>query len=321
MTGPVRTRGAGARWRAWLPRNAGRQLAAFVVACLVWYATNVLERDAERVVEMPLVTRHVPPELVLVDEPTAPVLVTMRGPRTLLEGVEGTRARFVLPVRKLTAGTNRLELQAGRVEPTLPRRIRVVRVHPGRVELRTEPLRRRRLPVRVELAGSPAFGYSIAESRVMPEEIEVAGPASVIDELKAVQTVPIDLRGLDASTTRSVALDWAGDHLSFEPDRVTVTARVEEVVVTRRFPRVAVQLDGPPGATVTPATLAVTLRGPERLLHNYELPAGVAWIDATALPAGTHRVEATVEVPADFEVVARKPDVHSVHVPAAGDAS
>ena len=120
----VRTTRGVARLRAAFTENLGLKLVSVMVAMLVWYATNVLERDAERVVEMPLVARHVPPDLVVVDAPTTPIAVTLRGPRTLLEGVEGTRARFVLPVRRLSVGTNRLDLQGGRVEPELPRRSR-----------------------------------------------------------------------------------------------------------------------------------------------------------------------------------------------------
>jgi hypothetical protein len=311
----VRTTRGVARLRAAFTENLGLKLVSVMVAMLVWYATNVLERDAERVVEMPLVARHVPPDLVVVDAPTTPIAVTLRGPRTLLEGVEGTRARLVLPVRRLSVGTNRIDLQGGRVEPELPRRLRVVRLHPGRVELRAEPLHRRRVPVHVELAGSPAFGYSIAESQVIPEEVDVVGPASAVDELRAVQTAPIDLRGLEANTTRTVGLEWVGDFVAFEPDRVTVTARIEEVIVTRRFPKVAVQVAGPPGATLHPATISLTLRGPERVLHNYQLPDGVASVDAEGLAPGTHRVEVVVHVPDTVEVVTRKPAAHRLEIP------
>jgi len=303
------------RLRAAFTENLGLKLVSVVAAMLVWYATNVLERDAERVVEMPLQPRHVPPDLVVVDSPTAPIAVTLRGPRTLLEGVEGTRARFVLPVRSLAVGTNRIDLQAGRIEPELPRRLRVVRLHPGRIELRAEPLHRRRLPVRIELAGSPAFGYSIAESQVIPEEVDVVGPASAVDALRAVQTVPIDLRGLEANSSRTVGLEWVGDFVAFEPDRVTVTARIEEVIVTRRFPKATVQVNGPPGATLKPTTTALTLRGPERVLHNFQLPAGIASVDAQALAPGSHRVEVVVHVPPDVEVVTRKPATHRLEIP------
>jgi len=305
--------------RAGLRHNSTLKIGSVLLACLVWYATNVLERDAERVVDAPVVARQVPADLTVIDPPATPVAITLRGPRTLLEGVEETRLKFVLPVRGLVAGTNRVDLQAGHVEPELPRRLRVVRLQPGRIELRTEPLHRRRIPVRVELAGSPAFGYSVAESQIMPGEVEVAGPASVVDQLRAVQTVPIDLRGVEGSMTRTVGLEWVGDYVQFEPDRVTVTARLEEVIVSREFPKVPVRIVGATGATLTPPTLALTLRGPQRVLQNFDLPADAAFVDAKGLTSGSHQVEVSVEIPSELEVVTRKPDVHRLLVPERGN--
>lgn len=308
------------RMRGGLRRNLGLKVVSLGLACLVWYATNILERDAERVVEVPVVPRYVPPDLTVIDGPTTPVAITLRGPRTLLEGVEETRLRLVLPVRGLAAGTNRVDLQSGHVEPELPRRLRVVRLQPGRIELRAEPLHRRRVAVRVELAGSPAFGYSVAESQVIPGEVEVAGPASVVDQLRTVQTAPVDLRGLEANTTRTVGLEWVGDFVAFDPDRLTVTVRIEEVIVSREFPAVPVQLLGAPGAVLEPPTLALTLRGPQRILHNYQLPADAASVDASGLLPGSHQVEVNVDLPAALEVVTRRPEVHRIGIPKGGSS-
>jgi YbbR domain-containing protein len=218
-------------------------------------------------------------------------------------------------VRGLVVGTNRVDLQEGHVEPDLPRRLRVVRLQPGRIELRAEPLHSRRLPVRVELAGSPAFGYSVTESEVTPGVVDVAGPASVVDQLRAVQTVPVDLRGADTTVTRVTGLEWVGDYVQFEPDRVSVTVRLEEVIVSREFRKVPVHVLGAPKAALTPPTLAVTLRGPQRLLNDFEVPADAATVDARGLTSGSHQVEVTVAMPKGIEVVTRTPEVHRLVVP------
>lgn len=316
----MKKRAWGARARAGLARgefrrNLGLKLGSVGLAFLVWYATNVLERDAERIVDVPVVARQVPSELTLVDVPSTPVAITLRGPRTLLEGVEESRLRLVLPVRGISAGTNRVDLQAGHVEPELPRRLRVVRLQPGRLELRAEPLHRKRVPVRVELAGRPAFGYSVVGSQVAPETVEVAGPAGVVDQLRAVQTVPIELRGLEATTSRSVAFEWVGDYVQFEPDRARVTISLQEVIVSREFRKVPVKIHGAGGATMTPPTLSLTLRGPQRVVEGFVVPEDTASVDASGLAPGSHQVEVAVTVPAEIEVVTRTPEVHRLVVP------
>jgi len=313
-----RARARMGRARVDLRHNLGLKVGSVAFACLVWYATNVLERDAERVLDVPVVPRQVPADLTVVDAPTAPLTVTLRGPRTLLEGVEEARLRFVLPVRGLVVGTNRVDLQAGHIEPELPRRLRVVRLQPGRIELRAESLHRRRVPVRVELAGSPAFGYRVTETEVEPGTVDVAGPASVVDRLRVAQTVPIDLRGANGDVTRAASLEWAGDYVQFEPDRVSATVHVVPVVVTREFRDVPVRVLGAPGATLTPPTLRLTLRAMQSVLADFEVPADAAVVDATGLAPGTHQVEVTFEMPRGVEVVTRTPEVHRLVVPEEG---
>jgi hypothetical protein len=307
------------RARVGLRHNLGLKVGSVVFACLVWYATNVLERDAERVVDVPVVPRQVPARLTVVDAPTTPLTITLRGPRTLLEGVEEGRLRFVLPARELVEGTNRVDLQTGHIEPELPRRLRIVRLQPARIELRTERLVGSSVPVRVELAGKPAFGYSVSEIQVTPEKVAVAGPKSVVDQLRVAQTVPIDVQGADGDVTRAASLEWAGDYVQFEPDRVTATVHVEPVVITREFRDVPVRVLGAPGATLNPPTLQLTLRAAQRELVDFEVPANAAVVDATGLPPGTHQVEVTVEMPRGIEVVTRTPEVHRLVVPEAGD--
>ncbi|HWP65246.1 MAG TPA: CdaR family protein [Candidatus Limnocylindria bacterium] len=316
-----RVRAFAAMVRARSRHNRGLKLVSLVLACLVWWSTNVLERDAERVVDVPVVPRHVPPDLTVVDAPTTPVAITLRGPRTLLEGVEESRLKFVLPVRGLRVGSNRVDLQEGHIEPDLPRRLRVVRLQPGRIELRAEPLHVRRLPVRVETIGTPAFGYSVTNSTVQPPMVAVSGPASVVDQLRRVQTVPVDIGGADREVTRLVGLEWVGDYVQFEPDRVSVTVELEEVIVSKEFRKVPVHVLGAPTAVLTPPTLAVTLRGPQRILNDFEVPADAAVVDARGLAPGSHQVEVAVTVPRGIEVVTRTPEVHRLVVPEQKGAS
>ena len=47
-------------WRAIIRHNPGLKLVSLLLACFLWYSINELERDAERVVEMPVAIRKVP---------------------------------------------------------------------------------------------------------------------------------------------------------------------------------------------------------------------------------------------------------------------
>jgi len=290
-----------------------------VLAFLVWFSINVTERDAERVVELPLSVRKVQPGLIVTNPPVKPVAVTLHGPRTFLDGVDEHRARVALDLGGSGPGDVRVELTPDMVKPELPRRLKVVRMEPPRVKLRVERVIRRTLPVHADLAGSPAFGYTVAESHVVPERIEVTGPATKVDELKEIMTEPLDLRGLKETVERTVPLAWAGDFINFAPDHVTVALTFEESMVSRQFDGVPVGvLNGDKvQAQLTPVTVDLTVRGPARVLHNFKMPDGAVYVDAGGLPPGNHRVTPRVDLPGGLEVKQVQPEALTLQIPAA----
>ena len=81
--------------RAMLRRNQGLKLAALITAFFLWAVINATERDAERVIELPVSVRKVPAGLLVVNPPAKPVVLTLRGPRSILDGIDEHRARPV----------------------------------------------------------------------------------------------------------------------------------------------------------------------------------------------------------------------------------
>jgi YbbR domain-containing protein len=299
-----------------LRRNTGLKAVSLVLAFFLWFSINVSERDAERVLELPVVVRRLPPDLIVTSGPDRTVAVTLRGPRTILDGVDEQRERVALDLATATPGEMRIELASDMIRPDLPRRLKLVRLEPQRLKVQVERLLRRRLPVRAELAGAPALGYMIAESSVRPAEVEVAGPKSKVEEMQEVRTEPVDMQGLSQGLQRNVLLAWAGDLVSFTPDHVLVTVSVEEVSVTREFKDVPVRVANARGLQVrlVPPTADVTLSGPQRLLHNFRLEGGDAWVDAAGLGAGSHRVTLQLTLPSGLEVTRRRPEQHALQI-------
>jgi YbbR domain-containing protein len=311
------------QWREWLrfPRpgdlrgtlrqNRGMKIVSLLLAIFLWFSINVSERDAERICELPIFVRKLQRGLVVTNPPVKPVTVTLRGPRTILDGVDEHKAHVALDLTTAEPGDLRLELTADMVRPDLPRRLKATRIEPARLKLRVERLVRRTLPVRIDLAGMPAFGYTVVESHVTPDKIEVSGPASRVDEIKEIATEPIDLRGIKELPQRSVLMSWAGDFVTFTPDHVTVSVTFEEVMVSREYRHVEVRVLGAEGnqAQLTPAFVDLTVRGPQRLLHNYKIDDGSPYVDATSLPPGTHKVSTRIDLPPALELMRRQPEV------------
>jgi len=312
----LRPRDVGAALR----HNRGLKIISLLLAFFLWYSINVSERDAERVLELPVVVRKLPGDLIVVSAPDRTVTATLRGPRTILDGVDEQRGRVALDLLAATPGEMRIELTPDMIRPDLPRRLKLVRLEPQRLKVQVERLLRRRVPVRAELAGAPALGYMTAESSVRPAEVEVAGPKSKVEDLKEVRTEAIDMQGLEHGFQRNALLAWAGDLVSFTPDHVLVSVSVEEVSVSREFKDVPVRVvnGGDRRVILEPARADVTLSGPQRILHNLKLDDGAIFVDADDLGPGSHRVKVQATLPATLEVTRRRPEQHTLVI--AGDS-
>jgi len=313
-------------WRRLPPRrrlleivrhNAGLKLVSLLVACFLWYSINELERDAERTVDLPIAIRRVTPGLIVTDvSPAKGAMVTLRGPRTILDNVDEGKTRLVVDLSEASEGDVHVDLNSASMVPELPRRLKVVRMTPGRLDAKVEKLAKRRLPVKPILAGAPGVGYRVAESTPVPDHVEVTGPAKTLDAMKEVSTRPIDLDGLTSTLERTALLETAGDFVSLVPDRVRVSVRFDEILMSHEFPRVPIALRNGDQAKITPSQVDVTVHGPQRILHDWVLPAGAVFVDAAGLGPGTHQLPVQVDLPAPLEVTARQPETVRVVVAA-----
>jgi YbbR domain-containing protein len=299
-----------------LGRNTGLKLFSLLLAFFLWFSINVSERDAERVLELPVVPRRVPADLIVADGPVKPVAVTVRGPRTILDGIDEQKQRIAIDLANASAADTRVDFNSDMLRPELPRRLKVVRFEPGRIKLRVERRVRRKLPVRVALDGAPAAGYTIGQPTVVPPQVDVSGPASQVDEQKEIVTEPISVSGATDSIQRESLLAWAGDSLSFMPDRVTIAVPVTEIVVSRAFDGIPITIRNAEGlqVRVVPPRVDLTVRGPQLRLNDLTIGDGQSYVDAGGLGPGKHTVAVQTDLPPGFEVTRRRPEEVTLHV-------
>jgi YbbR domain-containing protein len=125
--------------------------------------------------------------------------------------------------------------------------------------------------IRPVTQGQPAAGYVLEPLEVNPPTTTLAGDASALEGKNFVDTAPVDISGISATTVRNVGLaPTQGTLLLQTGQSVTVTVRVTALSATqtvRVTPTVinlssAVQLGQPPGL------VSVTISGPAPVLSS-----------------------------------------------------
>lgn len=105
--------------------------------------------------------------------------------------------------------------------------------------------------------------YVVEKVSVVPEKINVAGPESIIKNLKSVKTKPVRLRNITQSFDSSAGLDVPKDsRLRFSPEKVFLQVSIKENIKKREFklqririmndsPNLRLEIIGSPHANIT----------------------------------------------------------------------
>jgi YbbR domain-containing protein len=288
-------------------RDVGLKLLSLLVAFALWFFVNAGERDTEAAFQVPLELRNIPAHLMLVSPRTDFIDLRVTGPRTLLSRIDPERLAMALDLGGVRPGPAVFRLRPEALE--LPRGVNVVRLTPSEVTLELARVVRKTVPVRLVFSGKPPIDLRVTEVKLAPESVEVFGPSSEVDEVKAAETEPLDLsEAAPGVIERDVGLAAPQEYLSFSAALVHARVRLEEPEQTRVLKSVPVIVRNSDYRTdLKPSRLKLTLRGPRSLIESLELGHGAVYIDAADLAPGSYELPPQVDLPLEVELVKREP--------------
>jgi YbbR domain-containing protein len=296
-------------WRTindWILHNGTLKLFALAFAFGLWLLVNAGERETEKTLLLPLELRNLSPQFVVMGQRAEEVDVRVSGPRTLLGRLSSKK--ISLDLAEVRPGPSSF-----RVTPellNLPRGVKLLRITPSVISVDIARLKKRMVPVHVDVVGSPPFGYGIGAVGVSPPTVEVLGPAPLVDKLQAILTENVDVSTLTQTATRDLQLQGPdGDWMTYNVDRVRIHLDVHDVIVSREFRRLRTTLKNA-SYRVTPAPLPlteVTVRGPQRIVEKLTLANDDVFVDARGKGPGVVMLPVNVLVPPGVEVIAQDP--------------
>lgn len=293
-------------------RNVGLKLLSLLVAFALWFFVNAGERDTEAAFQVPLELRNVPAELMIVSPRIDFIDLRVTGPRTLLGRIDRDELSLTLDLTGVRPGPAVFRLRPETLN--LPRGVNIVRITPSEITLDLARVVRRSVPVRVSFAGKPPGDLRVTEVKLAPDAVEVIGPSDEVEDVKAAETEPLDLNGAAAGVIeRDLNLEMPREYLSFSAARVHAQVRLEEPEITRELKAVPVIVRNSEYRTeVKPASVSITVRGPQSRIEALELVQGAVYIDATERGPGRYEVEPSIDLPIEVELVKRKPGAVSL---------
>ncbi len=260
--------------RAFFTENLGLKASAVGIAILMFSLVHGAE-DMERNVYVGVVVQ--PPadarDMILVTEIPDRVRVRLKGSRARLNAI---RQENLPPVDVTLKTRDEPRYYFEKEMFDLPTGVSVMQVVPPSLVFKWVPRATRELPVEVLIDGTLKNGLEWAgEPEVFPETIEVDGPRDVVNSMRTVRSMEVDVTELDEGVVqREIPLVGAPANTTFETQTVLVTLRVQPKLKERVLSPLRVDAEGVVPRALRPRAVTARIRGPEALVDALN-PASV----------------------------------------------
>ncbi|MDH3744464.1 MAG: CdaR family protein [Acidobacteriota bacterium] len=201
----------------------GLRVFALALAVMAWALISFGQRErfSETQVEPLVQFSNIPSNLIQLSTGQQ-VSVRLRGPVSRMASINPAQINAVVDLRDFRKGTNVVELASENI--VRPAGIDVVAVEPGTLSIDLDERVTELRPVDPLIVGEPAAGAVVKTTSVIPRQVAVTGPESLVSIIEKLSTRPVPLDGH--------AIDFEEETVVPSPDplvqvlRQVVTVRV-----------------------------------------------------------------------------------------------
>jgi YbbR domain-containing protein len=283
------------------------------VAILILMTNN---ENQEMEIAVPVTISNLADDLLLIDAQRQMVKVVVAGSVSSVDAIDPLAVSCRLDLTGKGKGTHTIPIEMSDV--TLPKKITLKRLLTSSLTIQLEQVAVKTVDVIAVLAGYPATGFAVVDVSLTPNRITLRGRATMLADIDTVKTRPIDLEAAAEPFKKEVPLSLP-EVIAVDPPLRIVIAQVDikERIITRVLENVPVAgLGSAAGHQIRPETITLTVSGPENIVNGIESdPAFAVTVDLTGLPAGSHRLTATINLPVQTKLVQVSPERFSVTIP------
>ena len=295
-------------WRL-VSTNLGTKIVSVIVAVLLW-GIVLGSRNVEVTKEIPLEI-ITPPDIVTSNEIPDKIAFRLAGPKAFLRSILDRREEPIR-VNLLGAKPNLVTYRFFSDNIRLPIGVKVLSINPTAILVKLEYLKRRDVPVRVELRGNPPDGYRIIRAEIKPEIVRIKGPESKVDALTQVSTIPIDVSNLKQSREKEVALDLARYGVQLDGELPKVSIEMAPVTANFRIKNVDIRVLSFYKVRIDEKNVTVLVRATSGDLQSLDKSKVYGIVDLSRRPKGKYSEPLKVILPKNIELVKVLPE--QIHV-------
>lgn len=245
-----------------------RKVIALFFAVLVWERVTA-KLDVSQTMRSIPVTLSMP-GYVLLENRQVRVDLELKGSQQHLNRITSKDIEINVNVDNPQKGLNKVIISKHNI--TVPKGISVESITPGDIEIYLDKKMMKKIPIKLIYSGSLLEGYAINPLLIIPQEVTVTGPESIVKTIKYIKTEPITLRkDFVEDFDCQAKLDLEERNISVNPKEISARIEVYQKFNTRRFQDVPIKPFGymPDGTKfqIEPPNAAVVLKGLKNVIE------------------------------------------------------
>jgi hypothetical protein len=285
--------------------NLGTKLISVAIAIVLW-GIVLGSRNVEVTKEIPLEV-ITPPDIVPANDIPDRIAFRLSGPKAFLRSILDRREepiRVNLTGAKPALVTYRFFSDNIRV----PIGVKVLSINPTAILIKLEYLKRRDIPVRLELRGAPPDGYRIVKAEIKPEVVRIKGAESRVDSLTEISTNPIDVSSLRKVMDREVSLDLTRFNVQLDSEIPRAWIEVEPISANFRIKNVDIHVLSSYKVRLEERSVTVLVRATHKDLQSLDRSHVFGVVDLTGKSKGKYYEPVKVTLPKNIGLVKVIPD-------------
>jgi YbbR domain-containing protein len=239
-----------------------RKIIALFFAILVWERVTAKLDESQKIRGIPVAISM--PGYVLLDNKSVNVDIVLRGSQQQLNKITSNDIKVAVTVKKPKKGINKLNISEKDI--TLPHGVSIASIEPHTVDIILDEKMTKRVPVKLIYTGFLLDGYALNPIHIIPQEVTITGPKSLIDKPKYIKTKAIVLRkDFVEDFDCRVEVDTESKNISVTPKEVSARIEIYKEYDVRKFNNIKIKPFGYiPNITkieIQPELAAITVSG------------------------------------------------------------
>lgn len=199
-----------------MKKHSLKFISVFMAIFLWIYVLNSEKVKFEKTVTLEYI---LPSNMMFAVKPVQEVVFMIEGPRAFVKTVAEREDKLIIDLNRQQQRRKQSSFSID-IVPTqlnLPFGMVVERVLPRKIQISLEKRASKVVPVKIRFKGELPNELSLTKLEIIPSEVRIFGPASVIKRMRDIQTTQIDKESLIGFNEMPVEPKMVDNRISFEP--------------------------------------------------------------------------------------------------------